>query len=65
MSRKPHPYASSATLSRVLRTFEKAGITVGTVRLDPDGTIEIHSGPGPLPASPDNDFDRMEAQGLI
>lgn len=62
--KSPSTYASSAAMSRAIRTFEKAGMHVGSVRLAPDGSIEIFRAEA-VPIDPANDFDRLEAQGLL
>jgi hypothetical protein len=64
MSGKRPTYASSASVRRAKDAIEKTGSAVRSVRLFPDGTIEIFIG------SSSNDdvaseFDRLEAAGLL
>lgn len=57
-------YASSACVSRAIKASQSAGITIGSIVLQPNGTIELRASPFPSSA-PANDFDRLEAEGLL
>jgi hypothetical protein len=64
MSVSRSPYASSACLRRALSAAAKAGIVVGSIKLHPDGAIEL--GVATVQASPAmNDFDRLLAAGAL
>lgn len=63
--RFPTPsYASSACVSRAIKASQSAGINIGSILLQPDGTIELRASSFPS-SEPANDFDRLEAEGLL
>lgn len=64
MSDIKNAYASSAALRRAITTCKKAGLQVGSVKLHPDGAIELIRD-ALTPSEAVNDFDRLEAAGLL
>lgn len=64
MSYGKNVYASSATVRRAICAAEKAGIEVGSVRLHPDGSIELTRMEA-IPVQAGNDFDRLDASGAL
>lgn len=65
MTKHEHAYATAAVIRRVIKTVESTGLLVGGLKLHPDGKIEI------IPLAPDrtplpaNDFDRLNAEGVL
>lgn len=59
-----HAYASSSAVRRAVAAVENAGLHVGGIKLHPNGTIELIRASSP-DATAANDFDRLEAQGLL
>ena len=58
-------YATSAVTRRAISNVKKAGITIGSVRLLPCGAVEIMAARQDDDASAKNDFDRLDAKGLL
>jgi hypothetical protein len=57
-------YPRTAEIKRLFQAVEACGISVGSVRIRPDGTIELAAA-SDQPLSADNDFDRLHAAGLL
>ena len=53
-------YARKAEIARAIEALRAAGLDVGSVRLSPDGGIELIER-GSVPQA-SNDFDRLESQ---
>jgi acylphosphatase len=64
-SNKP-TYATAAATRRAINAFKGCGLQVGSARLLPDGSIEIvASGMSASQRHADNDFDKLDAAGLL
>jgi hypothetical protein len=59
-----HAYPSSPSVQRAIRSCAKAGIAIGAVEIRPDGTIRIVT-QGSITTDPANDFDRLDALGVL
>lgn len=57
-------YPRTAEIKRLFQAVEACGISVGSVTISPDGTIELTTA-NDQPLSADNDFDRLHAAGLL
>lgn len=57
-------HARPSVVRRAITAFVEGGMELGSVKLYPDGTIEIFRKPQVLP-SPTNDFDRLDRDGLL
>jgi hypothetical protein len=66
MSSLKPTYATAAATRRAISALKGCGLHVGSIRLFPDGTIEITpSGQSISLAHADNDFDKLDAAGLL
>lgn len=59
-----HAYATTAHVRRAIKAAETAGMHVGGVKLYPDGRIELTRAEMNDQGAA-NDFDRLDAQGLL
>ncbi|MFO6446032.1 hypothetical protein ACLBKU_02695 [Erythrobacter sp. NE805] len=57
-------YPSSPSVQRAIRSCTRAGIAIGAVEMRPDGTIRIVT-QGAITTDPANDFDRLDALGVL
>ena len=57
-------YPPTPQIKRILRSLRDCGVSVGSVVIHPDGTIEVSQSPIE-PNAPQNDFDRLDAAGLL
>jgi len=59
-----HAYPSSPSVKRAILSCTKAGIAIGAIEMRPDGTIRIVT-QGSITTEPANDFDRLDALGVL
>ena len=64
MSVSKPSHASFAAVRRAMTAVVAGGMQVGSVKLYPDGTIELSRDTQDLP-SPMNDFERLDRDGLL
>ena len=63
-SRLKPAYATQAKIERAIKAARKCGLDVAGIEVSPDGVIKVVEARA-APATPENDFDRMEREGLI
>lgn len=57
-------YPSTALIRRVVHSVRACGVTVGSVVIHLDGRIEVSQSQAE-PSAAQNDFDRLDAAGLL
>lgn len=58
-------YARAAAARRAIVALQGAGLEVGGLRYFPDGSFEVIAAGQRPNTEPANDFDRLEAAGLL
>jgi hypothetical protein len=58
-------YARAAVARRAVLALQGAGLEVGGLRFFPDGSFEVITAGQRATAEPANDFDRLDAAGLL
>ena len=53
-----------SSVRRAINASQSAGLVLGSIKLHPDGTIELCASQQE-PSEPANDFERLDAQGLL
>jgi hypothetical protein len=57
-------YPRRSEIARILSALRGNGITIGSIEISPDGAIRVTQFPTDLPSA-SNDFDRLDAAGLL
>lgn len=66
IARLPVPsYANSAATRRAIKAIQNAGLNIGSVKLHPSGEIEFITGVSLVARPAANDYDRLDAAGLL